>query len=274
MAERTIFGVDFSGAAEAGKKIWVAWAILQNDVVVIEDCQRASALPSGGVQRDDAYAALRQLVIEEPDGVFGLDFPFSLAAEMIPYPDWETFATRFGDDYPTPQHFYSQWRGIPACDGRALKRETDRETKTPFAPQNLRIHRQTYYGIRDLLAPLVTAGAAVVPPLQTPREGIAWLLEICPASLLKARRRYWPYKGDDERARAGRERLLTTLDEFGVVLPQPLRAVLIDDDEGDALDAVLAANATGEALRCEQPFTTDDPVKRIEGVVYGALPGC
>jgi hypothetical protein len=34
-----IYGIDFSGAQDAGKKIWIAEGVVKTDSVLIEDCK-------------------------------------------------------------------------------------------------------------------------------------------------------------------------------------------------------------------------------------------
>ena len=36
-----IYGIDFSGAQDAGKKIWIAEGVVKTDSLLIEDCFRA-----------------------------------------------------------------------------------------------------------------------------------------------------------------------------------------------------------------------------------------
>jgi hypothetical protein len=52
------------------------------------------------------------------------------------------------------------------------------------------LFRQTCFGIRSVLAPLVRDGLVSVVPMQRPAADKPWLLEICPASTLKARNLY------------------------------------------------------------------------------------
>ena len=42
-----IYGVDFSGAKDAGKKIWIAEGVVKGDSLLIEDCFRARDLRKG-----------------------------------------------------------------------------------------------------------------------------------------------------------------------------------------------------------------------------------
>jgi len=127
---------------------------------------------------------------------------------------------------------------------------TDVETRTPFCPYNLRMYRQTYWGIAHILMPLVTARAAVALPMQAPRPGVPWLLETCPASVLKRSGLYRPYKGVSDSHRAQRRRILDTLIARGrlVLGASGLRQRILEDAGGDALDAVVAAVTTTKVV--------------------------
>lgn len=77
---------------------------------------------------------------------------------------WEDFVRSFAERCSDPQHFKEACRA--ADGGRELKRVTDKESHTPFSPYNLWLYRQTYFGIRDLLRPLVHDGLVSVLRMQ------------------------------------------------------------------------------------------------------------
>ena len=194
-----IHGVDFSGAAKAGRKIWIASGTVADGVLAIHACRRAADLPGSSADREAALTALRNFIAERPADDFGLDFPFSLPRDLIAEPSWEEFLRSFPERYPDAQAFRRACR--EATGGREAKRLTDYDARTPFSAYNLRLYRQTYYGIRDVLRPLVLGRLACVLPMQPVQHHSAWLIEICPASTLKAFARQSrldlsaPYKG-------------------------------------------------------------------------------
>ncbi|GFO98098.1 uncharacterized protein ig2599ANME_2315 [groundwater metagenome] len=49
---RRIYGIDFSGAKDAGKKIWAAGGRIEGSVLHIEERLRASELPGAGSERE------------------------------------------------------------------------------------------------------------------------------------------------------------------------------------------------------------------------------
>lgn len=262
-----VHGVDFSGAMDAGRRIWVASGEVVGEGLRIDACRPVEALPGGGRARGAALAALRALVAAEEEAVFGFDFPFTLPLALLPEAGWEAFALGFGDRYPDPLAFRRAcWE---AAGGRELWRQTDRETRTPFTATNLRLCRQTFYGIRDLLAPLAREGRAAVLPMQPARPGAAWLLEICPAATLKQWGLYAPYKGAASGRREARARILAALAAGGLDLARPgLEVLLLDDAGGDALDAAVAAATVAALLRRPGDLSPPGERYRREGFVY------
>ena len=261
---RPILGLDFSGARDAGRKIWLAEASASaNGPIMIARCFPAAEL-SGTPQREQVMPALRAYLAAQRGAVIGCDFPFSLHVTQIDAPDWLTFVRRFSNRFPNEDAFRSATRAMPEP-----KRRCDLEGAVPFAPTNLRLYRQTYYGIRDLLAPLALSGAARIVPLQPPDHNLPCMIEVCPASYLKSAGLYGSYKGKGAAARGARECILDALDGQKLVLEQDLRARLIADVEGDALDSVIAALIAARALRRGEISRVPTPLEQLEGRVYG-----
>jgi len=243
--ERTIWGVDFSGAKLAGEKIWVAQARLQGEELLVE--------------REVALAALVRVLGADQNAVAGLDFPFSLARESLG-------ETSYAD-------FLRQSAAFPDADAfkeahTDARRRTDIEGKTPFSPLNYRLYRQTFYGIRDVLRPLVAQGAKVLPMMDAHPDAL-WLLEICPASTLKLEKLYLSYKGKSAMQRENRATITQEIQtRFGVRTTEAMNARMIADTEGDALDAVLAALGTSRGLRNLEALKAHDALDEVEGRVY------
>ncbi len=266
MARRKrLIGVDFSGARDAGRRIWVAAGAHRLGRFVLEDCRPAAELPGGAVDRAGALAALVDFLLGERHAIAGLDFPFSLPETFIDAPTWGAFLRGFADRYPSPEAFREDcWR---RADRRELKRRTDVEARVPFCVYNLRLYRQTHAGMVDVLLPLLDSGGARIVPMQRAAAGKTTITEICPASILKAEGLYAPYKGGGPDLRASRQRLLAYLVERGLLDPPPssLGARIIEDRGGDALDSVLAAIGAG---RVPERLPRPDKLDLIEGRVY------
>jgi hypothetical protein len=270
MKPRRVLGVDFSGASDAGRKIWIAECRRgRGQRLQLVDLLPAAALPGGGVTPAVAIAALARHVVSRPDTIAGFDFPFTLPKAVIDTARWEAFAAGFAARFPEPDSFRA-W-ALRRAGGRELRRAADRAAKTPFNSYNLRIYRQTWWGITHLLGPLLAADAAIVRPYQPlPPSPQPILIEACPASSLKALGFYPAYKGRDAAHRRARQAILNRLIDCGLIdRPAPgVQRVLLDNAGGDALDSVIAAIATAHAEIGVEP----DRDQRIEGIIYATLP--
>lgn len=265
-----VYGVDFSGAKKAGSRIWIASALIVRNVLKIEDCFQAKDLPGSATERDLCLQALCHFISSQKTCAFGLDFPFSLPSKLVEANKWEEFILSFSNRYPGPEEFRGMC--LVAADNRELRRVTDKLSHTPFSPYNLRLYRQTYYGIRNVLVPLVRDQLVYVLPMHNTLPGKPWLFEVCPASTLKSINLYLlPYKRADKESRLNRARIIKGVVETGAILidSSALRLKIIDDRNGDALDSVIAAFATFRAFSNlgPSPVPETDPYK-LEGYVY------
>jgi hypothetical protein len=261
-----IAGVDFSGAVQAGRKVWVTLAEPDGPALRVRSVQRALHLPGGAPERAPALAALVDWLLAQAPCAAGLDFPFGLHRDLVPERSLTHFVAAFAGRYPDARTFRAACRD--AGGERSLRRRCDLEARTPFAPHNLRLYRQTWHGIAEVLAPLCAAGARLLP-LELPEPGRLWLLETCPASTLKRRGWYGPYKGRTAAHRAARAALLAHVTAQGVAVPRALHQSLLEDTEGDALDSVICAWIAWQALRDPPgPRPPLEPEHRVEGYVY------
>jgi hypothetical protein len=262
-----IIGVDFSGGAQAGRKIWIAAGRVEDNRLLIDECVRGVALPDSSRDRAQCLAALRAFIRSAGDALIGFDFPLSLPRQLIAEKQWTPFIRSFPARYGTPQDFRRAC--FTAAHDRELKRVTDVETKTPFSPYNLRLHRQTYFGLRDVISPLVRDRSVCVLPLQPARSDVPRLIEICPASTLKRMELYFPYKGKAIEQREARALIWRSLQREGLNLAGRLKPIVLADPEGDALDSIIAAWATYQVRTAiARGFDRAKPEYRIEGYVY------
>jgi hypothetical protein len=265
--ERIVYGVDFSGARDAGRKIWIARGIIEEAGLFVTECFQAKDLPDSGEDRERSHRALREFVNKQKNSIFGMDFPFGLPKTLVKEGSWEEWLLAFKDRYTSPEQF----RGLctVTSGGKELKRLTDVEKRTPFSPYNLRLFRQAFFGIKDVLGPLMRDRAVNILPMQKPGPGKSWVIETCPASTLKKERLSSPYKGEGEKKRGAREKILRCMQNTGIlkIKKSALRCTIIDDRGGDALDSVIAAFATFRALRGGITFEKNSPYA-LEGWVY------
>lgn len=269
MRRERIFGVDFSGAKRAGKNIWIAEGHIEDGVLEVVRSQSAADFLGCSSERDTCLAALAEFIAVEREAIVALDFPFGLPKALVKGTSWESFVEGFKASFQTPDEFKKEC--LKAADGREFRRCTDIEARTPFSSYNLRLYRQTYYGISALLAPLVTQGKACVLPMQKARTGKPWLIEICPASWLKKHGLVsTSYKGRSQEHRDGRKQLLSQLARLQYLrLKQKAKRVALNNKGGDALDSIIAAACAFEVYdkdawkpaRCAKEAA-------VEGYVY------
>ena len=262
-----IIGIDFSGAKDASKKIWLAEGSVKGNALEIEHCSSARDQFDPRSDRTACYRALRTYLTRQSDAIVGLDFPFGLPAKIFRSSSWELFLSDFTRKFHRPESFRRYCKN--ACQ-EEVKRETDLLTKTPFSPYNLRIYKQTYYGITEVLEPLVRRQQAVGLPMQPPRPSVPWPIEICPVSTLKKLNLYFPYKGRDETHFEDRKKILQKIckAESLVVKNDETRNIVVRDQNGDAIDSLIAAAATLKALRDIENGRKTALKNMAEGWVY------
>ncbi|MEZ5829986.1 MAG: hypothetical protein R3D05_02260 [Dongiaceae bacterium] len=263
-----ILGVDFSGASDAGRKIWIAEGRQDgNGALELLSCVAAIDLPGGGKAPAVAVPALARHIAALGDARVGCDFPFSLPRDLVGARTWRSFTIRYAADFADADTFRSLMR--TRHNAAEHKRMTDRIAKTPFNSYNLRLYRQTWWGISGLLHPLIARRAAIVRPQQRLNRGKPTLIEVCAACTLKSIDLYPPYKGKDASHRRARRRILGGLIDRGALAApdRRMRTLLLDNEGGDALDAAIGAVATARADLTQEA----DVWQRLEGRVYFEL---
>ena len=263
----SILGVDFSGAHLAGEKIWIAHAEVEGGVLRVHSLQRACELSGSNMERETALRATREYISTFENAACGFDFPFSIALESFPESARENLNWR---EWLQSLPEYSDAKSFTAAFPDAA-RETDRESKTPFSPLNLLLFRQTFHGLRDVLLPLLENGAIAFPFDEMPcdENEKLWLLEICPASLLKKQKLYLSYKGRSTLQRENREIILgQTKERTRVKMSEEISQRIFEDTQGDALDAVLASVCVFRALQNPENFRARSECEKFEGRVY------
>jgi hypothetical protein len=270
-----VHGVDFSGAAEPGCKTWITSGTVADGEFRVAELRPAAA-EFGVTRRAPLLEALRGF-LADAEGTTGLDFSFGLPrtvlAEVgaIPEDGWAEFLAWFrerfeGADAPGMQETLREWGRRSGTRGVEHRRRTDDE-RAANSPYSNITRYQTLHGIRDVLAPLVAENAVSVRPM-APVAGVPTLLEIYPAATLRdlglPDRRY---KEPGTEAREKRERILDGLRRPGMTLPERFEEPVLDDEDGDALDSLVAAVATANAVDSE--FEVEEKhYDPVEGYIY------
>jgi hypothetical protein len=226
-----LHGVDFSGGADGGRgKIRV----------VRRDAGAGSAAIEvlGAMDRRE----LLDTILHGPSSaLWRIDAPFGLPLETLEAHGLEASwieSARWMRGFGSPR----EWRtALRDRSRREPRRLCDRASSTPMAPMNLRVFKQTWSLVCEILLPLAEAGVRI-EPVHAGDRGPA-VAEGCPASALRLRE--WPargYKGRGEPPRAVRREIVARLAEEwrGVAtISRSVADAAIEDEEGDLLDAML-----------------------------------
>lgn len=249
-----LHGVDFSGADSGGAA----------KIRVVERNLRARGDAVSFRGRFDRKTLLRTMIetAKMPgEHQWRIDAPFSLPIETldafsIPH-EWMAMA-QWMAAFGSPRG----WRHeIRMTHRKEPKRVCDRAESTPMAPMNLRVFKQTWTLICEVLLPLAEAGVRIEPLANCEASGTMVVYEGCPACVLQ--RLGWPargYKGKGDPPREVRRSIVERLQSVGVKVNDALAGDAIEDVEGDLLDAILLTTT---------PTQTVVPAEAsIEGWVY------
>ena len=293
VSPRRVFGVEFSGARDAGRHIWICRAHPGNNGIRVESIDPLSELPGGVIEREVALQALVQKVTESSRSAWGLDFSFGLPKAVL-----DVLAPGVSD--------YTDQLRVMVSLGKAgtlleqctevspsveLRRRTDDETSTPFSPYNQRTYKQTFHGLTEVLRPLRSLPEVAVLPFdalpQTDRQSgdrlpfnrVAsadmphiYVMEVCPASVL-AKLGYptHGYRGRSESESEARRGMLRRLIKDGLMRPmtRAQKGRVIENEHGAALDSIFAAVGAWRGTRdYDHAALRADPMYGLEGFVY------
>ena len=272
---RTVYGVDFSGAAKAGRNAWIAECGVENDALHVE---RLDALEKwvGTADREPALAGLVDLIRGSDAALWAIDFPFGLPIQLG-FGDWpaqlDLVRAWDGGAYAFGLHCLETAKRH--CDRPHVRRVTDVEQRAPFDCYHYRIIYQTFHGMRDVLAPLQRDKATAVLPFQPRKRDAArrLVVEACPSSTLK--RLNLPHQNYKQPAggpltakrRATRKVLLAAMRQQVVASETTWRRV-VRNGGGDALDAIVAAVGGWHGLRAQGVAAARNPRHRREGLIF------
>jgi hypothetical protein len=235
--------VDFSGGEEdqrhGNRKIWVATWSPGKDV----------ALRWGWADSTADKICRRDLpgLIKRELGWWSLDFPFGIAKEtahalgLNSWPEWlkwcggESDATTLRDDA----------RELTNRAGMAWakSRRVDESNQTTWFPLFEQLYRQTIYGAREVLLPLYEEGLCILPWEWKALKKPAVVVEGFPGAIVRDHllKRRVSYKGRTGVHKTAREAIIQALKSapFAIPIPDDVAANAVEDQDGDALDALV-----------------------------------
>lgn len=230
----TFIGIDFSAAQDAAHHIWLTRAQGDHRRLRVISCQSLAELTHDWQQTpwQNLAAFLRTC---EP-GFIGSDVCHGLPRSCT-QESWEEVVLQY------PQHFPDADALRSTCGEQ--RRLTDHVMRSPQAPANLRIYRQTDAWLRFILSPLLREQAVAVAPFRPPLNDRPYLLEVCPSVTLRnLGLPHQGYKGNKAHHRTRRAEITRALAMLGVHIPQSIASRVIAQTGGDALDSLIAALTT------------------------------
>lgn len=266
MAERTIIGVDFSGARAEGKT-WVSEGrLLSDNRLTIDHVQP--------FLRDD----LSEFLQEVPLGtVVALDFPFGLPKVFLESLGIHVDTMKEAWHYIAAMSF-NEYKNECKAFGTHPKRTGDKHYSVSLSALNSRLVPMTYRGI-EMLHTLDKAclNRWCIPPLDSvdaPTDRIT-LLEVMPGAFLSAIGLDWAtvkgYKGTD--SLSARDRVINRLADYEEIKATNLlhfRTGFRAND--DCLDSVVATFAAALWANDRRPFLhpigEELPDATLEGWIY------
>ncbi len=281
----TVYGVDFSGARLAGRNIWLARleptaagagsGVPAYRLVGLSSLERLC----GTAERAPALAHLVGRIAGSEGALWALDFPFGLPVEVLdPGSVWAgqfDFLRDWGEDaYGLGLECLRRAKALGGPNH--IRRLTDTEAKAPFDCYHYRIIYQTFFGMRDVLGPLLRHRRTAILPFHYRRLPSARrvLVEACPSSTLK--RLGLPHQNYKQpqggpltlKRRRTRKVLLDGLARLVEVSDRD-RRVMVRNPGGDAIDAVIAALGVTQAwTACDHRVVARHPRYPREGRLY------
>ena len=246
-----VHGVDFSGARDGG-----------GGGIRVTHRRLGDRSPVDGVARMHR-ANLRQAILDSRlDGeshLWRIDAPFGVAVPTLESCgvdcSGEAMAAWF-----TERGNPRDWRrAVRARTRKEIRRLTDRIARTPMAPMNLRVFKQTWTVVTEILVPLVDEGLRIEPFGGSSSTVV--ICESCPASVLASiGGPVRGYKGSGDPPREKRADILKLLSRHGVRVDSSVADECLEDEKGDAIDAVILLTSPWQGPVPE--------IARNEGWVY------
>jgi hypothetical protein len=241
--EFPVYGVDFSGGEEdqryGNRKIWVAAWSPGKDVAL--RCGWADSTADKVCRRD-----LPGLIKRQP-GWWSLDFPFGIAKDtaralgLNSWPEWLRWCGGEGD--ATALRDEARELTFRAGVAWGQRRQVDESNRTTWFPLFEQLYRQTIYGAREVLLPLYDEGLCILPWGRMEIKKPAVVVEGFPGATVRDHllKRRVSYKGRTGAHKTAREAIISALRSapFAIPIPDDVAAKAVEDQDGDALDALV-----------------------------------
>ena len=259
-------GIDFSGAKDAGKHIWITQGKESAGTLQVSSCEQAMSILSGGNDRDMVFKELVRWIDSLQNATIGIDFPFSVpkmvVEGVIMENTWMDFIHSPKWSNLSPKIFRDQSTNL--CGNKL--RDTD-AMHGADCPYSIRTYKQTFYGISKILRPLIQNDVSIAPFFDGNRD--VTILETYPAATLAKEDMLFAIRYKYQQSTRSRRQhnvnelaSLSELDLSGIDTRK-----VVDNTAGDALDSIVAALATFRASNNSSPFTVT-PHNPVEGHIF------
>lgn len=255
-----------------GTKTWVARGIVRDDTLAVDRCAPVDEW-FDTVETPVETPTLTTFLADLPStAAAGLDFPFGLPETLVVEESWTAFLQGFPAWCASPDDLRRQCeRRLRLVEGSsdARHRATDEplSAMSPFADS---IVASTFYGIRDVLRPLVLSDTVRVPPMTPPHPDHPFVLEVYPTGTLVDLDLFVPgYEAPDDDGRTLRAETLDGLAEAGDLhmdVAADVRKAAVDDLT--RLESIVAAYTVYRNTRTASALTVSDSRRLVEGQVF------
>jgi len=266
---KKFIGIDFSGAKKCYHKIWITTGRfnykLQTREILVNNIFNLLELAKTINNRDKAYKVLVNYLLKQENSIIGFDFPLCLPEKLLSKKKYIIFINNFPIKHKSEKDFKRYCKRI--SEEKEIKRKCEIEVKTPFSSYNLRLYKQTYFGIKKILLPLINNGFSVLPYM-LPGENNNWIIEVCPASTLKKLNLYRNYKSYNKK------NIELTLEKLISIFNVKFKNIqdidrIILNKKLDAFDSFVAFLAVARSsLKPHNYIFPEDNIYNIEGYIY------
>lgn len=195
----------------------------------------------------------------------GIDFPFGVPeviADLVFHATtWKEFINSQNWGGLNPDRFRDQCNNVQGSE----LRDTDAMYQGDCA-YSIRIYKQTFHGIREILRPLLQRGVSIAPMVN---NGNTTILETYPAATLTKEDELFATRYKNVTSTRDRRnhniRVLSGLNDLDI--SGISNKTVLDNRKGDAMDSLVAALATFRASHNSSPFSVN-PRTPIEGYIY------
>ncbi len=268
--ERVYSAIFDAHAQESGDRSWFVEAEVSGQSLHVVDCTPIAERFGVSPHRTDTVAALVSFLADLGGrNAVGFDFPFGLPKAVIPERRWRRFVDQLPDWFSSPEDMAKRCRMHARLVTDGAETNVLRATEEPLSAVTAydeRLCTETFYGIRDVLRPLVLTDTARVVPMQLPSEDLPLVLETYPAGTLDALRCQTP-EGDRPGDGPPPALVLDSLSDRSVEFPSSVRERVLDGDD-NALEAVVAAFATFRNAVDPTNLRMTDELPSVEGYIY------